>query len=173
MRYAAMRRTVFGILAVCALALWGGGEASAQQPGAVAGAVPGSIKIGDLTVTAPWARATPRGAKVGGGYLKITNNGAAPDRLLGGTASVAGRIEVHEMSMTDGVMRMRPLTGGLEIKPGASVDLAPGGYHLMLMDLKQQLREGETLAATLRFEKAGTVEVTFRIGGIGEGAGKH
>jgi copper(I)-binding protein len=127
-------------------------------------------KVGDLTVTGPWTRATPRGAKVAGGYMKITNAGNAPDRLLGGTGALVGRVEVHEMSITDGIMRMRPLMNGLEIKPGESVELSPGGYHLMLMDLKQQLREGDTLSATLRFEKAGTVEVNFRVGGIGEGA---
>jgi copper(I)-binding protein len=130
-----------------------------------------TIKAGDLTIAALWTRATPRGAKVAGGYLKISNAGTAPDRLFGGTAMLAGRIEVHEMSMSDGIMRMRPVKNGLEIKPGESVELSPGGYHLMLMDLKQQLREGDTLSATLRFEKAGTVEVNFRVGSIGEGAG--
>lgn len=170
MRYAAMRRAAVGFLTIVLLALWGSGEGAAQTPPREAD---GGVKAGSLTITAPWTRATPRGAKVAGGYLKITNTGNAPDRLLGGTATIAGRIEVHEMSVSDGIMRMRPLTSGLEIKPGASVELAPGGYHLMLMDLKQQLREGETVTATLRFEKAGTVELTFRVGSIGEGAGKH
>lgn len=129
------------------------------------------VKLGDLTISAPWTRATPGGAKVAGGYLKVTNAGSAPDRLIGGSTDVAGRIEVHEMSITDGVMRMRQLGGGLEIKPGASVELTPGGYHLMFVDLKRRLSQGETVAATLRFEKAGTVDVTFRVGSIGEGAG--
>lgn len=170
MRYAAMFRAAVGILAIVFLALVGAGEGAAQTP---PGQAEGGVKAGSLTITAPWTRATPRGARVAGGYLKIANTGSAPDRLIGGTATFAGRIEVHEMSMSDGIMRMRPLTAGLEIRPGASVELAPGGYHLMLMDLKQQLREGETVAATLRFEKAGAVEVTFRVGGVGEGAGRH
>src|SRR5262245_49584011 len=94
-------------------------------------------KLGDLTLSTPWTRATPGSAKVAGGYVRIVNGGSAADRLVGGTSSIAGRIEIHEMSLTNGVMRMRPLNGGLEIKPGASVDLAPGGFHIMFMDLKQ------------------------------------
>lgn len=130
-----------------------------------------TYKAGSLTIDAPWTRATPGSAKVAGGYLRITNAGPAPDRLVGGSSSIAGRIEIHEMSLSDGIMRMRPLAAGLEIKPGASAELKPGGYHVMFMDLKQRLKEGESFKATLQFEKAGTVEVTFRVGSVGEGAG--
>jgi copper(I)-binding protein len=157
------------LLALCAalfgtIALMSGPAAAQSQPTQ-------DVKHGDLTISAPWTRATPGGAKVAGGYLKITNAGSAPDRLIGGSTDVAGRIEVHEMSMTYGVMRMRQLASGLEIKPAASVELSPGGYHLMFVDLKRRLSQGETVAAKLRFEKAGTVDVTFRVGSIGEGAG--
>lgn len=153
----------FSLLLLC-LAL----PAGAQQ------AAP-STKAGTLTIEAPWTRATPGSAKVAGGYLRITNAGPASDRLVGGSTSIAGRIEIHEMSLTDGVMRMRPLDKGLEIKPGASVELAPGGYHVMFMDLKRKINQGESFKATLQFEKAGPVDVTFRVGSVGEGAGapKH
>ena len=94
------------------------------------------VKAGDLVITQAWSRATPGGAKVAGGYLTIENKGTAPDRLIGGSAAIAGKFEVHEMTMDEGVMTMRPLDKGLEIAPGKTVKLAPGGYHVMLMDLK-------------------------------------
>jgi periplasmic copper chaperone A len=132
-------------------------------------------KLGALTLSAPWTRATPGSAKVAGGYVRIANGGSTVDRLTGGTSTIAGRIEIHEMSLTDGVMRMRPLKDGLEIKPGASVELAPGGYHIMFMDLKQRLNQGESFKATLQFEKAGAVEVTFSVNSVGatSGAAEH
>lgn len=142
------------------------------QSAAMAPAAAGeTIKAGDLVLTAPWTRATPGGAKVAGGFVRITNNGKAADKLVGGSAGIAGRFEVHEMSMQEGVMRMRPVAGGLEIKPGATVELKPGSYHVMFMDIKEQFKEGQTVKATLEFEKAGKVEVNFRVGGVGEGAG--
>lgn len=133
-----------------------------------AGAV---VKAGDLVISAPWSRATPGGAKVAGGFLTITNTGKTADKLVGGSFTQANRFEVHEMAVKDGVMTMRPVSGGLEIAPGATVTLAPGGFHLMFMDLKQPLKEGEAVKGTLTFEKAGTVPVTFEIRGIGAGAG--
>src|SRR6516165_1016813 len=89
------------------------------------------VKAGDLVITQAWSRATPKGAKTGGAYLTIENKGSAPDRLVGGSADSAGKVEIHEMSMTSGVMKMRPLDKGLEIDPGKTVKLSPGGYHLM------------------------------------------
>ncbi len=137
-------------------------------------AVADDVTIGMLKISAPWARATPNGAKVGGGYMTITNTGTAPDRLVGGTTDISSRFEVHEMSMDNGVMKMRELGQGLEIKPGEKVEFKPGGYHVMFMDLKQQLVQGQTFKATLRFEKAGPVDVNFVIEGIGaKSAGMH
>lgn len=135
-----------------------------------------TFKVGDLVVTAPWTRATPGGAKIAGGYLKITNNGKTDDRLVKATASISDRVEVHEMSMANGVMTMRPLPDGLTIKPGETVELKPGGFHMMFMDIKQPLKQGDTMKATLTFEKAGSVEVSFNVGSIGassEPAHKH
>jgi copper(I)-binding protein len=125
------------------------------------------IKAGDLVISQPWTRATPGGAKVAGGYLTIENKGPVADRLLGGSTDVAGKVEVHEMSMSNGVMVMRPVDGGLTIAPGKTVKLAPGGYHLMLTDLKNPLKQGETVAVTLAFEKAGQVKLTLAVQGVG------
>src|SRR5262245_613642 len=138
-----------------------------------AAAQPTNYKVGELTIEAPWARATPAGAKVGGAYLKISNKGAQPDRLLGGSLSGAGAVEVHEMSMSNNVMKMRQLKDGLEIKPGQTVELKPGGYHLMLTGLREGLKQGEKLTGTLRFEKAGTVEIEFAIAPIGAQSSGH
>jgi hypothetical protein len=140
---------------------------SAQHMGGGHGNAAASFKAGDLVITAPWVRATPKGAPVAGGYLTITNNGAEPDRLIGGSFAAAGRFEVHDMTMDNGVMRMRPLTDGLEIKPGQTVEFKPGGYHLMFMGLKEQLKAGDTVNGTLQFAKAGTVEVVYRVGAMG------
>jgi copper(I)-binding protein len=130
-----------------------------------------TFKLGDLTVTSPWTRATPGGAKIAGGYLKITNNGASADRFLGARSDMSDRVEIHEMSMSDGVMKMRPLPNGLEIKPGETVELKSGGYHLMFMDLKQPLKQGDTLKARLQFEKAGSLDVDFNVTALGATSG--
>jgi copper(I)-binding protein len=125
------------------------------------------VRAGDLVITQAWSRATPGGAKIGGAYLTIENKGSTPDRLIGGSADVAGKVEVHEMTMNNGVMTMRPLDKGLPIEPGKTVKLAPGGYHLMMFDLKSPLRQGEKLPVTLEFEKAGKVQVSLDVAGMG------
>ena len=125
------------------------------------------VKAGDLVITQAWTRATPSGAKIGGGYLTIENKGSTPDRLINGSADVAGKVEVHEMAMKNGVMTMRPLDNGLTIEPGKTVKLAPGGYHLMMFDLKSPLKQGDKVPVTLQFEKAGKVQVTLDVQGVG------
>ncbi len=139
------------------------GHGSAPAPAAAAT----PIRAGDLTLEQPWSRATPGGAKVAGGYLRITNGGREPDRLVGGSLAVAGRFEVHETQNADGVARMRPLEAGLAIGPGESVELRPGGMHIMFLDLREPLREGQTVRGTLVFARAGTVEVSFQVRGVG------
>ena len=124
------------------------------------------FKAGDIVVEKPWARATPKGAEVGGGYLTIENKGAAPDRLTGGTADFA-TVEIHQMTSKNGVMEMREVEGGLTIPAHGSVALAPGGYHLMFKRLTHPLAKGESVEATLKFEHAGPVEVEFSVMGIG------
>jgi copper(I)-binding protein len=137
---------------------------------AAANAAPAAQKAGAITVEQPWSRATPGGAKVGGGYVRITNTGSAPDRLVGGSFPLASRVEVHEMRLEGDVMRMKPVEGGLEIKPGATVELKPGGFHLMFMDLKEPLKEGQTIKGTLVFEKAGPIDVDYTVRSMGGGA---
>jgi uncharacterized protein YcnI len=126
-----------------------------------------AVRAEGLLIEQPWSRATPGGAKVAGGYVRITNTGSAPDRLVGGTFSASGRVEIHEMSVSDGVMRMRPLPEGLPVEPGATLELKPGGYHAMFLDLQRPLKEGETVSGSLLFEKAGSVPLTYTVRGIG------
>jgi len=125
------------------------------------------VKAGDLVISQAWSRATPGGAKTGGGFLTIENKGGAPDRLVAVSGDFAGKIEVHEMAVKNGVMTMRPLESGLIIEPGKTVTLAPGGYHLMMLDLKAPLKQGDKLPVTLQFEKAGKVAVTLDVQGVG------
>jgi periplasmic copper chaperone A len=122
---------------------------------------------GSIEVANPWTRATPKGASVAGAYLTITNKGSAPDRLVGGYAAVAGRFEVHRMVMDQGVAKMRPIEGGLEIKPGETVELKPGSFHVMLNGLKQPLTKGEKVKGTLQFEKAGKVDIEYTVEDVG------
>jgi periplasmic copper chaperone A len=108
-----------------------------------------------------------KGATVGGGYFTITNTGNAADRLVGGTSDVSNRFEIHEMSMEKGVMKMREMTSGIEIKPGQTVRFEPSGYHIMFVGLKQPLKEGDHIKATLQFAKAGHASVDFVVESMG------
>jgi copper(I)-binding protein len=126
-------------------------------------------KAGPIKIEAPWIPATPAGAEVAAGYLKIENTGQEPDRLIGGSTAIAGKFEIHEMKMEGSVMKMRELPKGLEVRPGRSVELKPGSYHLMLTDLKRPAKEGDKVKGTLVFEKAGTVEVEYAVRGVGGG----
>ena len=126
--------------------------------------------VGNIQIGNPWTRATPKGADVAGGYMKITNKGSVPDSLIGGSSAAADRFEVHEMSMVDGVMKMRPLAKGLEVKPGETVELKPGSFHIMLMGLKLPLEKGRKVKGTLIFEKAGKVDIEYTVEAIGAGS---
>ncbi|WP_439368411.1 copper chaperone PCu(A)C [Bradyrhizobium sp. DASA03120] len=125
------------------------------------------VKAGDLVISQAWSRATPGGAKVAGGYLTIENKGTAADRLVSVSAEIAGKAEVHEMAMDNGVMKMRPLDKGLVIDPGKTVKLAPGGNHLMLQELKGAFKQGDKVPLTLQFEKAGKVAVSLDVQAVG------
>ena len=125
------------------------------------------IKQGDLTIGHPWSRATLPGAKVAAGYLTVKNAGSTPDRLISVSADIAGKGEIHEMTVKDGVMNMRPLADGLEIPAGGEVKLEPGSYHLMFKDLKAPAVEGVKFPGTLTFEKAGTVKIEFAVNKAG------
>lgn len=121
------------------------------------------FKQGDLTIGHPWSRATLPGAKVAAGYLTVKNTGSTPDRLISISADISGKAEIHEMAVKDGVMTMRPVTGGLEIPAGGELKLEPGSYHIMFMELKAPAVEGVKFPGTLTFEKAGTVKVEFAV----------
>jgi hypothetical protein len=124
-------------------------------------------KVGALQIDHPWSRAVPKGATVAAGYLTIKNTGTEPDRLVSGSTPVAGKFEIHEMSMDKGVMRMRPVPAGIVIKPGETVELKPQSIHIMMTGLKQPIEKGKPFKGSLVFEKAGAVEVDFAVEGVG------
>lgn len=130
-------------------------------------------KVGDIEIGHPWTRATPPSARVGGGYLTLTNHGKTADRFVGGSSPASGRVEIHTMEVTDGVMKMRELPDGLVLPPGETVKLEPGGFHLMLIDLKGAISEGNKVPVTLRFEHAGTVDVELAAAALGAPAKGH
>jgi|GEM_PF-480917 len=153
----AKRTAVLGVLALGAFGAFGTQAAQAQAH---------DYKAGALIIHHPWSRVTPGGAGIGVGFMTITNSGKSADRLLGASARIAKRVSVHSMTMIKGVMRMRAVKGGLEIKPGETVKLAPGGYHLMFMGLRRPIVKGKPFKATLRFQNAGEVAVGFKVEGI-------
>ncbi|MEP9371998.1 copper chaperone PCu(A)C [Mesorhizobium sp. KR1-2] len=133
----------------------GGGHEQAGHDAAVA--------AGDLEISDAWARAMLPAQPTGGAYLTITNKGKAADKLLGVSSPVAGKAEIHMMKMDDHVMVMRPVQGGLEIPAGETVELKPGGYHVMFMGVKEAFKEGTTVPVTLEFEHAGKVELSLPV----------
>jgi copper(I)-binding protein len=126
--------------------------------------------VGSIQITAPWARATPKGASSGAAYMTITNTGKTPDKVSCVSSDASAECQIHTMTMDNGVMQMRPVEGGLEIKPGETVTLKPGGFHMMLVNLKHPLEQGNTVKATLKFDAAGTVDVDYPIAAIGAAA---
>jgi hypothetical protein len=136
--------------------------------GAPAPAAAQDFRGGGIIVEQPWSRATPKGAPVAGGYMVIHNNGKTEDRLTGGTFAEAGKVQIHQMSMENGIMKMRELPNGLAIPPGGTVTLDPDGSHIMFMDLKGQLTPGEVVEGELDFEHAGKIVVEYRVGGMGD-----
>lgn len=137
------------------------------------GAFAHEFKLGQLEVEHPWSRATPPGAKVAGGYLVIDNDGDTPDRLVSVTAEIAGRAEIHRMVETGGVMAMRRQDDGVAVPAKGALALKPGSYHVMFLELKRPLKQGETFAGTLTFEKAGSVDVQFAVESMGATGDEH
>ena len=126
---------------------------------AVGNAVAQPFTAGPISVSAPWAQPSMPGAPAGAAYFTVTNTGRAPLRLLGGSSPVAARFELHMMSMDGGVMRMRMLPQGVVIPAGGRVDFRPGGFHVMLVGLRQQLVPGSRFPMTLWFE--GDIGIKF------------
>lgn len=150
-----MTRYILSVAMALGIAL-GGGLAAAHQ-----------YKAGEVEVLHPWTRATPPGAQTAGGYLKLRNTGTTADQLIGGRSPIADRVEMHSMTTEDGVMRMRPVKGGVTVPPGETVALDPGGIHIMLIGIKSPLKPGERAPLTLEFRNAGTVDVELVIEELG------
>ena len=123
--------------------------------------VPGAHAADSLTFNNAWIRATPPNANVAGGFVEIRNSGKSADRLLSASSDIAERVEIHEMKMAGEFMQMRQLTDGLVIPSGQSVQLKPGSYHMMLIAPKRTIAEGQKVAITLVFEKAGKRTLEF------------
>ncbi|MGE6740097.1 copper chaperone PCu(A)C [Allorhizobium pseudoryzae] len=138
-------------------------EAATMQP----------VKLGSLSLSAAYLKAMLPGQPVGGGYVTIANAGAEADRLVSVSSPRAGTVELHEMSMTGDVMVMRPLANGIEIPAGATVELKPGGFHLMFMKVATPFAKGDTVPVTFVFEKAGKIEVELPVAAAGPGGHQH
>lgn len=115
-----------------------------------------------VQVSQAWSRPAPQGGN-GAGYAVIRNIGPAADTLIAVATPVAGRAEIHESMIMNGQAMMHPRPGGLPVPAGATVALKPGGWHIMLMGLKQPLKAGDHYPATLTFKKAGKVTVQFSV----------
>jgi len=124
-------------------------------------------KAGSIQISQPWARATPKGASSGAAYMTVSNTGSTVQRLSCVSSDAAAQCQIHEMTMDGGVMKMRPVQGGLEVKPGETVMLKPGGFHIMLVGLKEPLQAGKSLDATFKVEGGDAVQVEFPIAAIG------
>ena len=123
-------------------------------------------KAGAIEIDHPFTIVPPRGASVAAGYMTRVNTGSTPDRLVSASAQAASKVDIHEMTMTNGVMKMRPVQDGIEVKPGQTVELKSGSNHLMLTGLKQPLKLGDKIKGTLTFEKAGPVDIEYSVEGM-------
>jgi periplasmic copper chaperone A len=129
------------------------------------------VKLGDLTLEAYFVRAMLPGQPVAGGFVTITNSGGTDDKLIAASSDAAGRMELHDMVMDGDVMKMREVEGGIVVAAGTTVELKPGGLHLMFMDVPETLAAGDTVAVDLVFEKAGKVELVVPV--IAKAAASH
>ena len=156
------RNTLFNALLIAAIGFGLIGLAQAQN-----------AKVGGVQIENAYTRATVPGQMAAGGFMKIENKGAA-DQLLSASSSVASEVQLHEMSMDGQVMKMRQVKD-ISVPAGGTVELKPGGLHLMLMGIKKPLATGETIPVKLKFAKAGEVEVKMPVNAMGAhgGAMKH
>jgi copper(I)-binding protein len=124
-------------------------------------------KTGSLSIKHPWSRETSAGQSVGGGFMVVTNTSAKPDKLVSATTTVATEVQLHTMSMDGGIMRMRQVSGGIDVPSKGTLELKPGGYHLMFMGLKRPLKKDERFPVMLKFQNAGTLKVQFAVQAVG------
>ena len=128
-------------------------------------------KVGSIKIENAYVRATAPGQPAAGAFMKIDNSGAA-DQLLSASSPAAGEVQLHQMSMEGNVMKMGQVKD-IAVPANGSVDLKPGGYHIMLMNIKAPLRAGETVPVKLKFAKAGEVEVKLPVNAVGSGMNMH
>ena len=143
------------LLPLALMLLWAGGAFALDY------------RLGAIEIGQPWTRATPPTAEAGGGYLVLTNSGTTPDRLIAVRSPAADKVEIHEMKMDGNIMRMRAAEKGIEIPPGATVELKPGGFHVMFMGLKAPFAKDAKVPLTLVFEKAGSIDVELAVQAMG------
>ncbi len=139
---------------------------------AAGGAIAADYDLKALHIDHAFTRATPPGAQAAGAFLNIENRGTEADRLVGVASPIAGLAQIHEMAMDGGVMKMRAVRG-IDLPPGAKVQLRPGGYHVMLESLKQPLKSGDAIPLTLTFEKAGSIDIKVAVESMGAGMPAH
>ncbi len=149
-RFAMTRFAMTRFALILAASLVAASPALAQSPAA---------QVGPVGVSEPWARATATGQANGAAYVTLSTTGTEPDRLTSVSSPAATTAELHTHLMDNGVMRMREVEGGIEVAPGSPTVLKPGGLHIMLMGLKEPLKQGASVPLTLTFEKAGQVTV--------------
>lgn len=143
------------------------GVAICLAPHATTPAIAHDYTVGQLKIGHPWARATPPAPKFVGGYLSIENTVPTPNRLIGCSTEAAARVQIHESNLSNGIMRMREKTDGVVTPPGQKVEFKPSALHLMLIDLKAPLKQGDKVKATLMFERAGSVVIELQVQGVG------
>ena len=132
-----------------------------------------TVTTNAIKVENAYTRATVPGQQVAGGFMKIENKGASVDQLLSASSPAAGEVQLHEMAMEGNVMKMRQVKD-IAVPAGGTVELKPGGYHLMFMSLKGPFAAGETVPVKLKFAKAGELEVKLPVNSMGNtGAIKH
>ena len=131
------------------------------------------VMLGDIQLSGHWTRAMLPGQKAGGGFVTIANTGKVDDRLLSVSTPAAKKSEIHEMAVVDEVMKMRPLAEGLAVPAGETVELKPGGFHMMFMAVNEPFKEGDMVPVVLTFEKAGVVELVLPVMPAGSKAMDH
>lgn len=121
------------------------------------------IKVGNLVIGHPWSRQSPMAADVAAGFLTIDNTGTEPDRLVKATAEITPKVQLHDMKMDADVMKMVELPDGIPLPAGQMTELKPRSLHIMFMDLKAPVKEGDMIKGTLVFEKAGSLDLEFEV----------
>jgi copper(I)-binding protein len=119
-----------------------------------------------IAIEHPWSRATPAGAKTGAVYATVINNGSSSDSLVGAATPVGDRVQFHSVIEENGVSRMREMPT-VDVRPGAKVTFTPGGMHIMIVGLKEPLKEEQSFPMTMTFEKAGKIDMMIPVGKVG------